>query len=743
MKIKPFLCLLAWIALAIPAWSQNHYGPELRKILDPRSSDGWLYFTENTDLRPEAFFLIYRDDLHLDASDEMRLVKKNEDEQGFTHYFFQQYHSGVRVAEAEFFVHVNAKGQLYSANGKIVENLRVSTFPAVSPAQALTYAQASMGARTYMWESEFWEKDLRRRKGSEQATYRPKPELVITGKQPHLAYSIDLYSADPLDEKRYRVDAKTGEILQVLPLSSECNPTSLNTIFNGSRNISTDKFASSPDNYRTHDDCASGEINVRDWNSSTLSSSPVDITSSNNTWNNNNNQTFAGTVLWATEQAAAYYQSTFSRNSYDGSGGDVDGFINAQFDDGNGNPYSDNASMSFSSGKLKVGLGSAGTLSNSWSALDILGHEYTHAVTGSEASLDYSGESGALNESFSDIFGEMVTTFVTGNCDYLEGNDRSSGAIRNFINPNLKSDPSTYLGTFWKSTSGTCDATNDNCGVHTNSGVQNHWFYLLAEGGSGTNDNGDSYTVTGIGKTDAARIAYKNLTDILTSTSDYPAARSGSIMAANMLFGDCSAQTQQVINAWNAVGVYNTTGFDCGCSTNVVRGGTESNGTYESSNWIRATSVITTGSNVTYDAEKTVKLLPGFHAQAGSRFHALIDGCFGVSFKPDPAPVDRADNLLKKETKQEQQAIAQELAIYLAPNPADNEIQVSFQLPENQGAYLSLFNMQGKRLVSWSQEPGAASTGQRIDVSQFTPGFYLCVLECGKQRVVQKFLINR
>ena len=67
-------------------------------------------------------------------------------------------------------------------------------------------------------------------------------------------------------------------------------------------------------------------------------------------------------------------------------------------------------------------------------------------------------------------------------------------------------DPDTYLGAYWIS------GENDNGGIHTNSGVQNHWFYLLAEGGSGTNDMNNTYQVAGIGLEKAARIAYRTLT---------------------------------------------------------------------------------------------------------------------------------------------------------------------------------------------------------------------------------------
>ena len=91
---------------------------------------------------------------------------------------------------------------------------------------------------------------------------------------------------------------------------------------------------------------------------------------------------------------------------------------------------------------------------------------------------------------------------------------------------------------------------------HTNSGVQNFWFYLLSVGGSGVNDNGDPYSVTGIGISDAEKIAYRNLTVYLTPTSNFHNSRAGSINAAEDLFGLGSQQYFSVIDAWNAVGVY-------------------------------------------------------------------------------------------------------------------------------------------------------------------------------------------
>src|SRR5690554_259192 len=104
---------------------------------------------------------------------------------------------------------------------------------------------------------------------------------------------------------------------------------------------------------------------------------------------------------------------------------------------------------------------------------------------------------------------------------------KSGNLIRSLASPNIYGQPHTYQGQYWY------NGTADYGGVHTNSGVQNYWFYLLSEGGNGQNDNGDYYyIVQGIGKEKASRIAYKALTSILQNSSQYSDAREATITAA-------------------------------------------------------------------------------------------------------------------------------------------------------------------------------------------------------------------
>ena len=173
-----------------------------------------------------------------------------------------------------------------------------------------------------------------------------------------------------------------------------------------------------------------------------------------------------------------------------------------------------------------------------------------------------------MNEGFSDIWGAAVEHFAKGNGNdlapsasvWLIGDeiDRRNGssALRSMSNPNDRNQPDTYGGTNWKEPNcGTPTRSNDYCGVHTNSGVLNYWFYLLTVGGSGTNDVNNAFNVTGIGMAKAAKISYRLEANYLSANSTFANARTGAITAAEDLYGANSNEVKSVTNAWHAVGV--------------------------------------------------------------------------------------------------------------------------------------------------------------------------------------------
>jgi thermolysin len=181
-------------------------------------------------------------------------------------------------------------------------------------------------------------------------------------------------------------------------------------------------------------------------------------------------------------------------------------------------------------------------------ALDIVGHELTHGVTDYSSSLIYQGESGALNEAFSDMMGAAVEfMFQPERADYLCGEDAFvPGGLRSMQNPTAFGDPDHYSIRF--------TGTADNGGVHINSGIANHAFYLAIEGGR----HRLGATVQGVGAANRAqieRVFYRAFTAFLTPSSNFSQARAATIQAARELYGTTPAVEAAVTQAWNAVGV--------------------------------------------------------------------------------------------------------------------------------------------------------------------------------------------
>lgn len=198
-----------------------------------------------------------------------------------------------------------------------------------------------------------------------------------------------------------------------------------------------------------------------------------------------------------------YYQRVFGRDSYDRRGG----IMRAAIEWGENNAQWDGFRTWFDRGFVTK---------------DVVAHEWTHAVTLYSAALNYNGESGALNESMSDIFGAMVDRD-----DWLHGADKPSGASRSLSDPNAygqpgkMSDAQLYRSGDW-----------DCGGVHVNSGIANHAAYLMSEGGPYNGRN-----ITGIGRDRTERIFYRVLTNYLWPSAGFKDPYSALVSAAKDLYG--------------------------------------------------------------------------------------------------------------------------------------------------------------------------------------------------------------
>lgn len=204
--------------------------------------------------------------------------------------------------------------------------------------------------------------------------------------------------------------------------------------------------------------------------------------------------------------------------------------------------------------------GSGQTVGPLAGALDVVAHELTHGITDYTSGLEYRGESGALNEAFSDMMGVAVEAYFQprGNgplqADYLLGEDSFLAArtgavpgIRSMQSPTAYGDPDHYSVRY--------RGTEDNGGVHINSGIPNHAFFLAIEGG--TNRVSGS-AVTGVGfanRDQIEKVFFRAFTTMLPVRATFSQARAATIQSARDLYPSNAAVERAVTDAWTAVGV--------------------------------------------------------------------------------------------------------------------------------------------------------------------------------------------
>jgi thermolysin len=186
--------------------------------------------------------------------------------------------------------------------------------------------------------------------------------------------------------------------------------------------------------------------------------------------------------------------------------------------------------------------------------IDVVAHELTHGVTEYTSNLIYQGESGALNEAFSDVMGTSVEFFFQPpgdgalKADYTIGEDVvRPGGIRNMANPGALGDPDHYSKRY--------TGSEDNGGVHVNATIVTHAFYLAIEGGT---NRTSGLSVQGVGAANREQIEktfYRAFTQLLPSGATFAVARAATIQAAQDLYGGSSAAVRAVTQAWTAVGV--------------------------------------------------------------------------------------------------------------------------------------------------------------------------------------------
>lgn len=471
-----------------------------------------------------------------DASREFAPGTVETSKSGYRHVRMNQVYHGLPVVGAQLIVHFDAQGAARVVNGVYQPVSGVVITPSLSVAEATAIGVADQAAL-----------------GNPVGAVTEAPALVIYARDtvPTLAYQFTISYGNAkgaVGQWRYWVNALTGSILlrynDLKSIGAPTPATGAPSVITGGILMEEGGGTNSVTGWRENSGAHYLWSFANTWYIYDANLGDYAWRSTNNWYNSDRTEMSAGRNVEAT---AVYYRMIHGRNSIDDAG------MMARADvhnTGDVNAYWDGTKLILFD-ELPC-------------ALDVCGHEFTHGVTQYTADLVYYSESGALNESYSDIFGTLIEFYLQpdgralypgsspGMADWLMGEDTAPavGIIRDMRNPSRKGDPSRYKGSNWYTGSG------DNAGVHVNSGVQNFFFYLLCEGGTGNND-GLHYSFPGIGIPAGGHVAYLALTKYSGPDTDFAASREAWISAAQET--DASGLTTNtvypVMAAWAAAGV--------------------------------------------------------------------------------------------------------------------------------------------------------------------------------------------
>ncbi len=425
-------------------------------------------------------------------SDDFQVTRMFTDRLGETHIRVRQLHEGIPVDGADLYLHLDANGNVRVINGHIGADIETPPVPEISGQDAVAF--------------------FVQRQGVEEISLETEPQLVYYTRAEEPVFLAWRFEASWSDgqasyKERIYIDAQDGTVLDRQGLIWAAKYRKIYTA-----------------NYGTS---LPGSLLFTEGGSSSDSAAMAAY--------NNLGYTYD------------FYKNVFGRDSYDGSGSSLIATVH----------YSSNYNNAYWNGSQMVfGDGDGSTFSNLASALDVVAHELTHAVTEYTANLTYSYESGALNEATSDIMGCACEAYHDGGISsdtWKMGEDiytpgTPGDALRYINDPAADgSSPDYYPERY--------TGSSDNGGVHINMGIGSLAFYLFSQGG--THPRGKtSVQVPALGLTAARAIWYRALTTYFTSSTNFEGARNATAQAAQDLYG--SSAYDAVHKAWDAVGVPGT-----------------------------------------------------------------------------------------------------------------------------------------------------------------------------------------
>lgn len=464
---------------------------------------------------------------------EMVLKSAQTDYFGKQHLRFHQTYHNLEVWKSALTVHINEDGDVELVDGMFYPSpKKLSTTPIYTATQATETAHASIP------------------QGIITTEINP-PRLVIYpehGKQPRLAWEVTL-SASLNHQWLILVDAHTGkQILAYNQVKDAATTASAEDVFGNQQQLNiyqADNQFFMADTSKPMFQGGSpfpvtsntGAIYILDdKNQATITKDGdvefpdrVALASSltRNRWPRD-----AVSAAFTLSATYDYYSQVHSRNSLDGNGGSILAVVRV------GKNYAN----AFWNGQV-IGFGDAIPFAG---ALDVVGHELTHGVIDNSSNLIYRNQPGALNEALADIFGEAIEAHTFGQADWLSGNQLGF-TIRNFRNPGALTSSAgvPYPASMSEFVNLPTTPESDQGGIHINSTIITHAFYLLAEGLNGA-----------IGINDAEQIFYRAMVFHLVPRSRFLDARLAVIQSAKEIYGENSVQAQKAAEAFDAVEIF-------------------------------------------------------------------------------------------------------------------------------------------------------------------------------------------
>ncbi len=545
-QIRPigFLLVLCIATFSVSLANQGGSVPQAQKVVmgTVTKSPSFITIDKKDPVSIAGYNEWIRVALNMRSEDGLQTYRTQSDFLGFTHNRYQQMYGGFPVEGGEYLEHAK-NGAVVSTNGTYYPGISADVNPSVTEDKALQSALKHISGQKYMWEDLASVNYYRTLYKNPSLDYYPKGTLVMAPVDGdykkanfRLCWKFDVWSVTPMKREYVFVDARTGEVIFFLSrIHTADTPGTANTLYSGSQNIVCNNTGS---NF-TLTQSAPVTIQTRNLNYGTSVGSAVDFTNATANWTQGAPDQCATDAHWGLEGVYDFYKNTplINRNSIDGAGGSIDGYIH----------YSTSYNNAMWTGNEMVFGDGDGTQFTYMEGLDVMGHECSHGVTQHTCALQYSGESGALNEGFSDCIGTSVEWYWRpSQKDWIIGAEITPNGlgIRSMKSPKNNGQPDCYNGTNWSLAD-----------PHIGSGVMNYWYYLGIAGGSGTNDIGNAYNVTGIGMTKMQAILYRAWDIYMTSTSNFSDTRTATENACTDLYPIGCADLAAVQEAWYAVGV--------------------------------------------------------------------------------------------------------------------------------------------------------------------------------------------